>query len=76
LRAAARVYLSGPERQGVSGRARGEIMDTNLLYALIGAPILFAVIAWIVVYSRKQHQRNLQQTSIRSQEQRAEHNVR
>ena len=51
-------------------------MDTNLLYALIGAPILFAVIAWIVVYSRKQHQRNLRQTSIRSQERQPEHNAR
>ena len=51
-------------------------MDTNLLYALIGAPILFAVIAWIVVFSRKQHQKNLRQTSIRSQEQRAEHSAR
>lgn len=43
-------------------------MDTNLLYALIGAPILFALIAWIVVYSRRQHQRNIRQTSIRSEE--------
>ena len=51
-------------------------MDTNLLYALVIAPILFAVIAWIVVYSRKQHQKNLRQTSIRSQEQQAEHNAR
>lgn len=42
-------------------------MDTNLLYALIGAPILFAVIAWVVVYSRRQHQRDLRQTSIKSQ---------
>lgn len=40
-------------------------MDTNLLYALIGAPILFAIIAWIVVYSRSQHQKNIRQTSIR-----------
>jgi len=43
-------------------------MDTNLLYALIGAPILFAVIAWIVVYSRRQHQKDIRQTSIRSEE--------
>lgn len=42
-------------------------MDTNLLYALIGAPILFAIIAWIVVYSRSRHQKNLRQVSIRSQ---------
>ncbi|HEX8355347.1 MAG TPA: hypothetical protein VF611_20745 [Pyrinomonadaceae bacterium] len=48
-------------------------MDTNLLYALIGAPILFVVIAWIVVHSRKQHQKNLRQTSIRSREQHATH---
>lgn len=47
-------------------------MDTNLLYALIGAPILFAIIAWIVVFSRKQHQKNIRQTSIRSQEPPAE----
>ncbi len=47
-------------------------MDTNLLYALIGAPILFAIIAWIVVYSRSQHQKNLRQTSIRSQVQGSE----
>jgi len=47
-------------------------MDTNLLYALIGAPILFAVIALIVVYSRRQHQKGLRQTSIRAQEPRPE----
>ncbi len=47
-------------------------MDTNLLYAMIGAPILFAVIAWIVVFSRKQHQKNIRQTSIRAQETRPE----
>ena len=47
-------------------------MDTNLLYAMIGAPILFAVIAWIVVFSRKQHQKNIRQTSIRAQETRSE----
>jgi hypothetical protein len=47
-------------------------MDTNLLYALIAAPILFAVVAWIVVYSRRQHQKDLRQTSIRSKESRSE----
>lgn len=47
-------------------------MDTNLFYALIGAPILFAVIAWIVVFSRRQHQKNLRQTSIRGHETRSE----
>ena len=51
-------------------------MDTNLLYALIGAPILFAVIAVIVVYSRRQHQKSLRQTSIRSQEPRADGRAR
>jgi len=43
-------------------------MDTNLLYAPIGAPVLLAVIAWIVVYSRAQHQKSLRQVSIRSQQ--------
>ncbi|HWS87630.1 MAG TPA: hypothetical protein VN282_11740 [Pyrinomonadaceae bacterium] len=51
-------------------------MDTNLLYALIGAPILFVIIAWVVVYSRSQHQKGLRQTSIRSEEPRAEHRAR
>lgn len=46
-------------------------MDTNLFYALIGAPILFAVVAWIVVYSRRQHQKNIRQTSIKVQESRS-----
>jgi hypothetical protein len=48
-------------------------MDTNLLYALIGAPILFVIIAWVVVFSRRQHQKNLRQTSIRAQDTRSEH---
>ncbi len=43
-------------------------MDTNLLYALIGAPILFAIVAWVVVYSRRQHQKNIRQTTIRPHE--------
>jgi hypothetical protein len=51
-------------------------MDTNLLYALIGAPILFALVAWIVVYSRRQHQKDIRQTSIKSQEPRAEDRAR
>ena len=51
-------------------------MDTNLLYALIGAPILFAIIACVVVYSRRQHQRNIRQTSIRSHEPPAENRAR
>ncbi|HEV2707766.1 MAG TPA: hypothetical protein VGV59_17740 [Pyrinomonadaceae bacterium] len=50
-------------------------MDTNLLYALIGAPILFAVIACVVLYSRHQHQKNLRQTSIKSQESGSESRV-
>ena len=51
-------------------------MDSNLLYALIGAPILFAVDAWIVVYSRRQHQKNIRRTSIRAQEPGAENRAR
>jgi len=47
-------------------------MDTNLLYALIGAPILFVVITWVVVFSRRQHQKNLRQTSIKAHETRSE----
>jgi len=47
-------------------------MDTNLFYALIGAPILFAVVAWVVVYSRRQHQKNIRQTSIKVREPRSE----
>jgi hypothetical protein len=47
-------------------------MDTNLLYALIGAPVLFAAVAWIVVYSRRQHRKDLRRTSIRSQGPRSE----
>ena len=43
-------------------------MDTNLLVALIVAPFLFASIAWLVVYSRNQHRKNISQTSIRSNE--------
>lgn len=51
-------------------------MDTNLLYALIGAPILFALVAWIVVYSRRQHQKDIRQTSIRAEESRTETRAR
>lgn len=43
-------------------------MDTNLIIAAVSAPVLFVVIAWIVVYSRKQHQKNFQQTSLRAEE--------
>lgn len=51
-------------------------MDTNLLYALIGAPILFVIIACVVVYSRQRHQKNIRQTSIKVQEPRAENHAR
>ena len=51
-------------------------MDSNLLYALIGAPILFAVVAFIVVYSQRQHQKDVRQTSIAAQETRAENQAR
>jgi cytochrome c-type biogenesis protein CcmH/NrfF len=51
-------------------------MDPNLLYALIGAPILFVIIACIVVYSRRRHQKNIRQTSIKAQEPRAENRAR
>lgn len=47
-------------------------MDSNLLYALIGAPILFAVVALIVVYSQRQHQKDVRQTSISARETEAE----
>jgi hypothetical protein len=46
-------------------------MDTNFLYALIGAPLLFALVAWAVVYSRRQHQKDVRRTSITSREPRA-----
>ena len=45
-------------------------MDTNLLYALICA--LFAASAWIGVYSRRQRQKDLRQTSIVAREPRSE----
>ncbi len=51
-------------------------MDNNLLYAMIGAPVLFALVAWIVVYSRRQHQKNIRQTSIRAHEPRGENRTR
>ena len=51
-------------------------MDTNLLIALVGTPVLFALIAWIVVYSRRQHQKNITETSIRSEAPRAGNRAR
>ncbi len=43
-------------------------MDTNLIIAAVGAPVLFAVIAWVVIYSRKQHQKDVRLTSIKAEE--------
>jgi hypothetical protein len=76
LRAVAHVYLVHPEPRGIPGGSEERIMDTNLLYALIGAPILFVIIAVIVVYSREQHQKGLRQASIRSEDPRAENRAR
>jgi hypothetical protein len=47
-------------------------MDTNLLIAMVGAPFLFAVIALLVVFSKRQHQKNVRQTSITPREPRAD----
>ncbi|MDQ3755307.1 MAG: hypothetical protein M3371_11325 [Acidobacteriota bacterium] len=47
-------------------------MDTNIVYFLVAVPVLLGAIIWLVLYSRKQHQKNLSQTSIKSQESRAE----
>jgi hypothetical protein len=47
-------------------------MDMNLIVALIGGPALVAGIVWFVVYSRRRHQKDVLQTSIKSQEDRAE----
>ena len=43
-------------------------MDTNLLYALIGAHVLLAFVAWFVVYSRGRHQKDIRRTSIMAHE--------
>ena len=45
-------------------------MDTNLLYALICA--LFAASAWIGVYSRRQRQKDIRQTSSMARKTRSE----
>lgn len=47
-------------------------MDTNIMYFLIAVPVLLGVIIWLVLYSRRQHQRNFSQTSIKSQDPRGE----
>jgi len=47
-------------------------MDTNIVYFLIAVPVLLGAIIWLVLYSRRQHQKNFSQTSIRSQESRTE----
>lgn len=47
-------------------------MDTNIVYFLVAAPVLIGGIIWLVFYSRKQHQKNILQTSIKSQESRTE----
>jgi len=43
-------------------------MDTNIIYALVVAPFLVGGIIWLVIYSRRQHEKNILQTSIKSQE--------
>ncbi len=31
-------------------------MDTNIVYFLIGVPVLLGGIIWLVLYSRRQHE--------------------
>lgn len=47
-------------------------METNIVYILIAAPVILGAIIWFVLYSRRQHHKNISQTSIRSQESRTE----
>jgi hypothetical protein len=57
-------------RSGVVGRPtrkRREIMDQNIIYFLIAVPVLLVVIIWLVLYSRKQQQKDISQTSIKPQ---------
>jgi len=42
-------------------------MDPNVMYFLIAIPILLVVIVWLVLYSRKQQQKDHSQTSIKPQ---------
>jgi len=47
-------------------------MDTNIVYALVGGPLLLGGIIWLVLYSRRQHEKNILQMSIKSQESRTQ----
>jgi hypothetical protein len=47
-------------------------MEINIVYFLVAAAVVLGAIIWLVLYSRRQHQKNLLQTSIRSQEPRTE----
>ena len=47
-------------------------MDTNIVYFLVAVPVLLGGIIWLVLYSRRHHQKNIMQTSIKSQESRTE----
>lgn len=42
-------------------------MDQNIMYFLIAVPVLLVVIVWLVLYSRKQQQKDISQTSIKPQ---------
>jgi hypothetical protein len=48
------------------------IMDTNIIYFLVAVPVLLIIIIWFVLYSRKQQQQDISQTSIKRNESRAE----
>ena len=48
------------------------ITDTNVMYFLVALPVLLIVINWFVLYSRKQQQRDISQTSIKLNESREE----
>lgn len=43
-------------------------MDTNIVYILVAVPVLLGGIIWLVLYSHRQHRKNISQTSINSQE--------
>ncbi|HLL73182.1 MAG TPA: hypothetical protein VK363_17220 [Pyrinomonadaceae bacterium] len=47
-------------------------MDTNIMYFLVAVPVLLIIIIWLVLYSRKQQQQDISQTSIKPNESRAE----
>lgn len=42
-------------------------MDPNIKYFLIAVPVILVVIVWLVLYSRKQQQKDISQTSIKPQ---------